>query len=235
MFEYRICFVKQNLLKYLSHLDLMKAIERGIRRANLPLAFSGGFHPHPKISYGPALAVGINSTDEYLDLELSRELNPEQILELLNTVLPDGLKILAVKRILQHGKPLSALINRASYLVIIAAPAHIKHEVIHQAGQLLTAPELNVLRVNKDGQKIVNIRPWLHNLTIKENSGDVLEIHLTGEIGGNGNLRPDDIINYINLPVRIVSITRTGLWHETKGMVIKPLDICEKPETGNHD
>jgi radical SAM-linked protein len=234
MFDYRIRFAKRNNLKYLSHLDLMKTFERGMRRAQLPLAFSGGFHPHPKISFGPALAVGISSSDEYLDIELLAEINNEQLLKSLNRVLPDDLSILAVKRIEGRVKPLDAIINRASYLILARIEPDQKAELIQQLTGLLAAPELPTIRVNRDGQKIVNIRPWLHNLTVEEKSGNAIQIFLAGEIGSGGNLRPEDILNNLKLPIKVMEIVRTGLWHEEKGLVKKPLDFCEKTGDVNH-
>jgi radical SAM-linked protein len=235
MFDYRIRFAKRNNLKYLSHLDLMKTFERGMRRAQLPLAFSDGFHPHPKISFGPALAVGISSSDEYLDIELLAEINNEQLLKSVNRVLPGDLSILAVKRIEGRVKPLNAIINRASYLISVQVNPDRKTELARQLNGFLAASELPTIRVNRDGQKIVNIRPWLHNLTVEEKSGDAIQIFLAGEIGSGGNLRPEDILNNLKLPIKVVEIVRTGLWYEEKGLVKKPLDFCEKTGDVNHD
>lgn len=193
MFEYRLCFTKLNNLKYLSHLNLMKALERAIRRAGLPLAFSEGFHPHPKISFGPALAVGIESTAEYLDLELTAALEAGLILDSLNRVLPDGLTISEVKRLKPGAKSLNALINKASYRILLQIKPDLKETIQQQFHRLFQMTELNILRTNKEGQKTVNIRPWLHNLTVEEKSDVMLAIDLVGEIGNNGNLRPEDI------------------------------------------
>mgnify|MGYP000919467109 FL=1 len=100
--SYRVGFVKERDLRYLSHLELFRTIERGIRRAGLEMVFSEGFHPHPKLSFGPALSVGIASRDEYFDMELVQEYPEEKILADLNRVLPEGLQVLAVKKILQQ-------------------------------------------------------------------------------------------------------------------------------------
>ena len=87
-------------------------------------------------------------------------------------------------------------------------------------------PEFIITRYSKDGQKLVNIRPWLHNLTTEVIGEDMLEIRFTGEIGSGGNLRPDDITRNIPEPVEVTSIARIGLWHEDNGLITKPLDIC---------
>ena len=228
MTKYRLRFTKLNNLKYLSHLNLMRAMERAIRRAALPLAFSEGFHPHPQISFGPALAVGVESISEYLDLELITEMDPAALMNSLNQVLPDGLKIAEAGRIETGAKSLNAMINKASYRILIQTDPGWKEELARQLNGLLQTETLNVIRKNKDGQKTVNIRPWLHNLSIEEKSPDTQEIQLTGETGSNGNLRPEDIFSLVSVPVKLLNVTRNGMWNEAKGLVIKPMDSGEQ-------
>jgi radical SAM-linked protein len=229
MINYRIRFVKERNLKFLSHLDLIKTMERALRRGQLPVTHSEGFNPRPKLSFGPALAVGISSNDEYYDIQLLEDLEPQLIMERLNRTLPDGLKILMVKKIEHHVKPLNAIINRASYVIILKVVPEDQAVLVAYLHGLTGLPKLDVLRSTKEGdQKLVNIRPWLHNLTIEIQDAESIKIILTGEIGSGGNLRPEDIINSISLPVQVESVTRIGLWHEEKGIVMKPLDFCEK-------
>jgi radical SAM-linked protein len=228
--EYRLRFNKGNQLKYLSHLELIKIIERAIRRGQLPVVYSGGFHPHPELSFGPALAVGISSTDEYFDVELAQPYEPDQILSVLNRVLPDGIKITAVKQIKHHIKPLNAVINRAAYLIQIQADPEAMVGVTAWLNGLMGLTEINFLRRSKNGQKMVNIRPWLHNLKTETINQNTLQINLAGENGSGGNLRPEDIVGNIPQPVEVLNITRIGLWNEEKGLVRKPLEFCEKPE-----
>jgi radical SAM-linked protein len=225
MAEYRLRFGKLDNLRYLSHLNLMKTMERAIRRAGLPLAFSEGFHPHARISYGPALAVGIESTSEYLDLELETELDAASIMDSLNPALPNGLKIFESKRLIPGTKSLNALISKASYQVLIQADPGSKTELKRECDLILQATELPVTRTGKEGQKTVNIRPWLHNLTIEEKSNGLMEIQLAGEVGNQGNLRPEEILARITLPVTVLTITRNGLWYEEKGLVKQPMDF----------
>lgn len=226
--SFRVRFAKERNLRYLSHLELFRAIARGIRRAGLEMVFSEGFHPHPKLSFGPALAVGVASCDEYFDMELAREYPEEQILADLNRALPEGIRVLAVKQIRHRVKPLNAIINRASYAVILRTDPGERREIFEGLNQLSSLTIIEVVRNSKEGQKIVNIRPWLHNLTIGIKDDDLLELEFVGEIGSGGNLRPDDLLSVISRPVEVLSITRTGLWHEEDGLKTRPLDFCEQ-------
>jgi len=94
MYRVRIKYRKGEEVKFLSHRDLMRAIERAIRRAGLPIAYSQGFNPHMKISWGRALKVGQASEDEFAVLQFEKFVKPREVLEKLNQTLPRGLEIL---------------------------------------------------------------------------------------------------------------------------------------------
>ncbi len=227
MFDYRLRFSKEKKLKYLSHLELMRTIERAFRRSKIPLAFSEGFHPHPKLSFGPALAVGVSSNDEYLDFSLTQYYEPGDIKELLNKALPVDIRILAIVEIKHHVKPLNAVINRAAYSVLLKIDPEDQQKINNWLNGLLELSEFIIERRTKGDQKLVNIRPWLHNLTTEMIAQDILELRFTGEIGSGGHLRPEDITANIPQPAEILNIARIGLWHEENGFITKPLDFVK--------
>lgn len=90
----RVKYRKGEEVKYLSHKDLMRAFQRAIRRAALPIAYSQGFNPHMRISWGNALKVGATSEEEFAELQFERWLKPHELKERLNNQLPKGLEIL---------------------------------------------------------------------------------------------------------------------------------------------
>lgn len=90
----KITYTKGEEVKFISHLDLIRIFERAIRRANLPIAYSQGFNPRMKISYGQALKVGQTSGSEEAKLTFEKELSPEEVASRLNAVLPKGVKLL---------------------------------------------------------------------------------------------------------------------------------------------
>jgi radical SAM-linked protein len=229
MNNYRVRFTKRGGLRYLSHLELIRTIERSIRRARLPIAYTEGFHPHPKLGFGPALAVGIASEDEYFDLELAEETPPSTITEALNRVLPEGLKILMIKRNQNlHIKPLNAIINRVSYLCIIFNNSGLKDRIIHYFDEFFNLTEVMVERSGKTGPKQVNLRSLLTNAIVEPVGPETLGITLTGVIGSDGNMRPEEIIHFLDPALQVLSITRIGLWREEKGISMRPFDFCEK-------
>lgn len=90
----RIIYSKGEAVKYISHRDLMRAVQRAVRRAELPIAYSQGFNPHMKISWGNALKVGATSDHEEAELNFERWVKPDEVKERLNRALPKGLAII---------------------------------------------------------------------------------------------------------------------------------------------
>jgi len=119
----RIGFSKTGAMRYLSHNELMTALLRSMKRACIPVAYSAGFHPHPKISFGPALAAGIVGLHEYFDIELSGFMDTSDFTRTLNTALPDGLRILEAIFIPQGESALNNFISRYEYEVAIDVEA----------------------------------------------------------------------------------------------------------------
>lgn len=92
----RVRYAKRGRLRFTSHRDVARAVERAIRRAGIPVAFSAGFSPHPKISYAGAVATGVSSEAEYLEIGLTRPCAPDRVRADLDAALPQGLDILEV-------------------------------------------------------------------------------------------------------------------------------------------
>jgi radical SAM-linked protein len=227
IYKYRIRFAKEENQSFLSHLDLIRAFERAARRGKIPLAYSEGFHPHPKLAFGPALAVGISSTDEYADLELETAPEPDEVMKNFNQALPEGLRLLAVRRSGPNLKSLNAVINRAAYQILLRINPEEAPTVLQSLNALSAAAELPVTRKTKEGSKTINLRPWLYCLIVAVRPDGLLQIDVTGEVGSNGNLRPEEIIGFLTAPVQVVRMARTGLYHEEKGRLLKPFELCD--------
>ena len=88
----RIKFIKVGDMIYISHLDVQRLLQRAFRRANVELAFSQGFNPHPKMSYGNALALGVESYGEYVDIEIKDDIGSQELMDIINKQLPDGMQ-----------------------------------------------------------------------------------------------------------------------------------------------
>lgn len=109
---------KEGELRFLSHLEYSRALERALRRARLPLAYSEGFNPHVKLSLASALGVGVASVAEYAQVQLAEPLAPEEAAARLAQALPKGIRVLAVRAVARGERPLMAQAVAAAYRVL---------------------------------------------------------------------------------------------------------------------
>lgn len=171
----RVKFIRGEEVKYISHLDLMKAFERALRRANLPIAYSQGFNPHPQMVFGLPLSVGVTSEAEYADFELSVDVEPEKFAKILNENLPAGLKIEEANYL--HGKSnIMKEISTASYDVLVFRAED--EEMVGIEGkikELLAQDQVNVVKEGKKGAREIDIKPMVHGLKMKTFKPDELE------------------------------------------------------------
>jgi radical SAM family uncharacterized protein/radical SAM-linked protein len=160
MVRYRIKFTKLGRLRFLSHLDLMTLFQRAAARAHVPIVFSRGFNPHPKIAFGPALSVGVESSAEYLDMEISRYIEPQEIMKTLNRVLPEGIGILESLVISSKAPSLSACIGKYVYEVVV--PVSFADNLEERVKTLLSQTSLIVL---KEGTQ-KELRPCIESIEV---------------------------------------------------------------------
>ncbi len=172
----RVKFSKTGTMRYLSHRELSTTLLRAMRRAKVPLIYSGGFHPHPKISFGPALPVGIEGANEYFDIELPDSFNISYLTKAVNATLPEGLRILTAVHITKKGKSLDDFISRYEYKI------HIDKTIQSSINSFLSNQELLVKR----NGKTVDIRPMIEkvevnnvylNLILTDNNGTKVRLY----------------------------------------------------------
>lgn len=120
--KYRLRWSKQGKLRFVSHHDEALIFERSARRAGLPLAYSKGFSPHPKISFGSGLPVGFASEVELLDVSLTENMEPGELIAAFNSGLPAGFEILAASELTSGSVSLGVAITAAAYEVHCEAP-----------------------------------------------------------------------------------------------------------------
>ena len=115
----RLRFAKTGSMRYLSHLELLTLFTRAVSRAEVPILFSQGFHPHPRFSFATATSVGVESTAEYMDMFVAAGLPAEEVLQRLNRALPEGLAILEAVYIEPKSPSLSTLIDKTRYRITL--------------------------------------------------------------------------------------------------------------------
>ncbi len=146
---------------------MMKMFERALRRSRIPIYYSQGFNPHPQIVFGLPLSVGVTSDAEYVDFELSNEMEPSEFIEILNKQLPEGLRLVDAKvRITKSN--IMASITKASYEVLVTISQNPGiEEVTEKILSFLESKEIFFRKESKGKVKNVDIRPMIQKFSVQ--------------------------------------------------------------------
>lgn len=230
----RIQYIKTSQGRFMSHLDLVRTMQRAFQRAKLPLAYSEGFNPHPRISYGSALAVGVTSEGEYLDLELRENMNSDEVRGRLEEVLPPGLKLRELQEIKPGKESLSAAINMAQYQVEVPLEKSLSQEEVNEViTWVMAQPSLVVTRRGKKGPRSLDIREGICSLKGWMDKA-ALFLQMDLQMGSQGNVKPEEVVGVIRehglepMGARIVGnyrIHRLGLYIRQNNELKTPLEV----------
>lgn len=157
MFKARMRFVKEGRAKYISHLDLMHAMQRAMARCRMPLWFTEGFNQHAYVSVALPLSTGYSGEYEILDFNLLTEQVPEGAVESLNAVFPEGLRALEIYPLADGGRKI-ADIAWSRYRITWGFAQAVPADFAERAGALFAQQEIPILKRSKRGEKMVNMR-----------------------------------------------------------------------------
>ena len=224
----RVRYAKRGRLRFTSHRDFSRAFERALVRAQVPMAYSSGFNPHPRISYAGAAPTGSASEAEYLEIGLAATTDPDDVRTRLDDALPPGLDVLEV--VPSAGGSLADLLQASVWRLRL--PDVARDEADRAATTFLAATEVPVERMTKRGLRTFDCRAAVAALSLVESgpaAGEcaILEVVLRH---GTPSVRPDDVL----AGLREVSGLRAGAaamfervaqgtWDEKAGTVGDPL------------
>lgn len=209
MAKFRIQFTKYGDMKYVSHLDLIRLFTRIFHRAELPLVYSEGFNPHPKMSVLLPLSVGFESSCEYIDVEFKDSVSMLDCMKKLKGKLPLGMEVPQITQLNETSKKAKA-IRYASYeFSFDVAPAQ---EAIDA---FLNMSEIQVVKKTKRSESLADIRPDIMDMVITDN-GKMRSIIAAGS---NANLKPDLLVTAMEQFIEGFSagdygVLRTGILDE---------------------
>lgn len=189
MIKYRFCYAKYGEAKYVSHLDLIRLFSRSFKRAHIPLTYSEGFNPHPKLAIGLPLSVGVTSECELMDAETDRPLTKNDI-EALNRSLPMGLHISGLAEIIPGTKKLSD-IRWAQYRVTVACPPISKEKIEAFTERSSVVVEKKTKRKTEE----TDILPDIYALTVDGADDDGIMLTMTLSAGPAANLKPELVLS----------------------------------------
>lgn len=196
MERYLIKFSKKDSAKYISHLDTMRTLHRAVRRAQLPICYSKGFNPHASISIASPLSLGIESSCEYADIEFESILDEKEIVESLNSALPEGIRIIDALHIKEKMPPSMSLVEGAKYIVTLKYDEDIE-AVKKTINSILNAETIEKIKKTKSGEKLENIRPYIKDIAIKKYERNSCELELLLSCGSRGNLSPNTVVELL--------------------------------------
>ncbi|MGI6064871.1 MAG: TIGR03936 family radical SAM-associated protein [Bacillota bacterium] len=221
----RSCLAIEGSLRFLSHLDTLRIVGKALRRAEIPVAFSQGFNPHPLIAFGPPRPVGMVSRCEYFDVELKEYVVPREFQKRFQEQCPLGLSIQKVGEIPRGTGALNALINCATYrLTTVFSPPLTKVELNNRVKDIFGKKEIIVVRQSPKGTKQYDIRPGIWALSAcPVEDGAVVEMEVM--TGSAGNVKPGEVIDSLGINgCEVTEIVRTGLFKRLPdGVKLLPL------------
>lgn len=211
-------FAKRDGAAFISHLDLQRAFSRAIRRSGLPVKLSEGFNPHYVVSFASALALGVPSECECVEMQLAKEVSPEEFLAAMQQALPPGLAAKRAVRLKDDAPRLMAALNEAEYTAELEASDMTAVEAAIR--DIIAAEAVVVTRVVKGVEKTMDIRPLITSMVL---SGSVLVMHLSAS--QDKSLRPDVLLGELQRRAGGFEyrVTRTALFTFAGGLPGQPL------------
>ena len=189
----RVRFSKRGTLRFISHLALMRAFERALRRAGLPLRMTQGFNPHPRISFPFPLGVGTEASDEVMEFELEGWTPPDEVEQRLRGAVPPGVEVRSTEAIPPNETGQAV---EATYVVRPTNPASPESRIDPaRAKALLNQDEILAQRQRKGRMRTVNIRPYLLDLRVTDG---VMTLRLSVAQGATS--RPEEVLAALGLP-----------------------------------
>ncbi|MDP1545733.1 MAG: TIGR03936 family radical SAM-associated protein [Anaerolineales bacterium] len=202
----RITFTKQGPLRYTGHLDLHRLWERAMRRAELPITYSQGFHPQPKISLAAALPLGFSSRGEVLDVRLNDEIPVEEISIRLKDSLPPDIQVLKVESVDERAPALQTQVLSATYEARLSEPIDLS-ELTRRVSEMMKSESLPRERRGKP----YDLRPLIEMLSVitEANGTAWLRMTLAAREGATG--RPEEALTALGIEPDTVRVERTRL------------------------
>ena len=221
----RFKYAKRGRLRFTSHRDFSRAFERALRRAGVPIAFSSGFSPHPRVSYANATPTGVSSEAEYLEIALNKVGNPEGIRASLDAALPVGLDLIEVVE--ARSPDFAVRLEASLWQLVLVGVGNDSAKAAILA--LLAEDEVIVERQTKDGNRRFDARAAISGLWVNENVGGNVAIAedrspsvILNAVVRNGSpsVRPDDLLAALRVVAGLAPTSPTLVTRLAQG----PLD-----------
>jgi radical SAM-linked protein len=189
-------YAKRGRLRFSSTRDFQRALERALRRSAVPMAFSAGFHPHPKISYANAAPTGTASEAEYFEISVSERIDPERVRTALNEALPEGLDVLEVVEALPGSSSLADRLEASDWIMELRGVP--TGSLADAVAQLLARERVEVTRVMKKGPRTFDVRSAVVSMVASPGQDGTCAILRLVVRHTTPTVRPDDVLTALH-------------------------------------
>lgn len=209
-FIYRLGYTKGERVKYISHLDFLRCVNRSFKRAKVPVKYSQGFNPHILLNIGLPCPVGVSSICEELDIELTTPMENDEIIKRMNSSLPDAIKVLWCKR--KENEPDFYDIEYARYSINFSSDKDFDTDAFSKENEIM------IEKKSKRGMKEVNIKDFIAELKISKIDDGKYFADAIISAGNKLNLKPDLLVSalssYYGVNIKDVYIERKEIFYE---------------------
>ena len=173
-------------MKFIGHLDVMRFFQKVMRRADIPIAFTGGFSPHMIMSFANPLGVGVTSDGEYFDIELSEAIDMKAAVERMNQVVVEGIEIVNMVEISDDKKQTGMSIVAAADYISSLKKGEFPDGWIDKAKGFMEQPEILIVKKTKKSEKEVDIKPMIYKFEVRDQG-----VYMQVATGSVENLKPE--------------------------------------------
>jgi len=239
----RLRYAKRGRLRFASHRDFQRSFERALRRADVPMAYSAGFTPHPRISYANAAPTGAASEAEYLEIALTARCDPQRLRAVLDAALPPGLDVVEVVEARTSGfaERLEASFWR------VELPGVVREDAGAAVAAFLAAPEVQVQRLTKNGMRTFDARGAVVRAEIADDDSSISNGRGPQGIEGpcailhlvvrhtTPAVRPDDVLSALRSHAHLAPPSSTRMTRLAQGPLDEEDGSVADPLTADRD
>lgn len=206
----RIKFRKFGAMKFIGHLDIMRFFQKVMRRADIPIAFTGGFSPHMIMSFANPLGVGVTSDGEYFDIELSEEINMSDAVIRMNAVSVEGIEIVNMVPISDDKKQTGMSIVAAADYLSTVKKGMLPFDWKEKLSLFMNQEQILIVKTTKKSEREVDIKPMIYQLNVSNDS-----VYMQVACGSVENLKPELVMHaflkFLGLEIEDFSFTHHRL------------------------
>ncbi|WP_050008054.1 TIGR03936 family radical SAM-associated protein [Butyrivibrio sp. WCE2006] len=190
MIKLRLKFSKHGPIRFLGHLDVMRYVQKAIRRAEIDIKYSEGYSPHQILSFAQPLSVGATTDGDYMDMTVLSCSSPESVMESLNGAMNEGIEILAIQELPEKSVNAMTSVAAAEYIISFRENKEPSFDLLHEFTEFMKQNEILATKKTKNGEKQIDIKPLIYKWEILEDKS----VHVLLSAGSSSNLKASLLI-----------------------------------------